>query len=160
MFERCGDFFEIGGPALFLRHVSASAWDNAFVNFDHTGWFPAPNYVVMKLWRDHYAPHRIAVEGKTGDLNVVATKSEEGKTVCLKMVNPTEAAVTVKANLATGTIGQVSMQLVAPGDINARNTLDLRDAVKPETVPVEKDGQTLRFILPPISCGVVKIGWQ
>ena len=50
-FERCGDSLEIGGPALFLRHVSASAWDNAFVNFDQRSWFPAPNYVVMKLWR-------------------------------------------------------------------------------------------------------------
>ena len=50
-FERCGDIVEIGGPALFLRHVSASGWDNAFVNFDQRTWFPAPNYVVMKLWR-------------------------------------------------------------------------------------------------------------
>ena len=57
-FERCGDFLEIGGPALFLRHTSATAWDNAFINFDERGWFPAPNYVVMKLWRDHYAPER------------------------------------------------------------------------------------------------------
>ena len=73
-FERCGDVLEIGGPALFLRHVSASGWDNAFVNFDHRTWFPAPNYVVMKLWRDHYAPHRIALEGDAGPLNAVATR--------------------------------------------------------------------------------------
>ena len=56
VFERCGDFVGIAGPALFLRHASAADWDNAFVNFDHRTWFPAPNYVVMKLWRDHYRP--------------------------------------------------------------------------------------------------------
>ncbi len=54
--ERNGDVLGMAGPALFLRHVSARAWDNAFVNFDHRRWFPAPNYVVMKLWRGHYAP--------------------------------------------------------------------------------------------------------
>ena len=82
---------EIGGPALFLRHVSASGWDNAFVNFDHRTWFPAPNYVVMKLWRDHYAPQRIALEGQTEPLNAVATKSADGKTLYVKAVNPSDA---------------------------------------------------------------------
>src|SRR5205823_9413225 len=64
VFERCGDLVEIGAPALLLRHVSAREWDNALINFDQCTWFPAPNYVVMKLWRDHYAPERIAVHGK------------------------------------------------------------------------------------------------
>jgi alpha-N-arabinofuranosidase len=72
-FERCGDVLEIGGPALFFRHFSASGWDNAFVNFDHRTWFPAPNYVVMKLWRDHFCPQRIELAGERRELNVVAT---------------------------------------------------------------------------------------
>jgi hypothetical protein len=41
-YERQGKKFTLGGPALFLRHLSAGAWDNAFINFDHTGWFAAP----------------------------------------------------------------------------------------------------------------------
>jgi alpha-N-arabinofuranosidase len=156
-FERCGDVLEIGGPALFLRHVSASGWDNAFVNFDHRTWFPAPNYVVMKLWRDHYAPQRIAVDGETGGLNVVASKSEDGNTIVFKAVNPTDQAVSATLKLSSGSIGKASMQLVAPGDLKARNTLDARDAVAPTSAPVEKDGQTVRFTLPAISCGVVEI---
>ena len=52
-YERQGKKFTLGGPALFLRHTSAGAWDNAFINFDHTGWYAAPNYVVMKLWWDN-----------------------------------------------------------------------------------------------------------
>lgn len=72
-FERCGDFLTIAGPALFLRHTSSTARDNAFINFDHTGWFPAPNYVVMKLWRDNFVPIRIKSSCDDEDINFVAT---------------------------------------------------------------------------------------
>ena len=156
-FERCGDVLEIGGPALFLRHVSASGWDNAFVNFDHRTWFPAPNYVVMKLWREHYAPQLLALEGSAEPLNVVATKSEDGKTLVVKAVNPSDAAVTAQLQLASGTAGKATLQLVAPGDLDARNTLDARDVVKPQAAPVPCEGAKLHFTLPPISCGVVAI---
>ncbi len=157
VFERCGEFLEIGGPALFLRHVSASGWDNAFVNFDHRKWFPAPNYVVMKLWRDHYAPQRVALEGPTGALNAVATRSADGKTLTLKVVNPSDDNLPVQLKLSHGTIGTASMQLVAPGDLKARNTLDEFDAVRAAPADVEKDGQTIHFDVPALSCGVVTI---
>ncbi len=156
-FERCGDILEIGGPALFLRHVSASAWDNAFVNFDHRTWFPAPNYVVMKLWREHYLPHRIELNGETGGLNIVATKSEDGKTVSVKLVNPTEAAVSTTFTLPNGMLGNATLQLVAPGDLNARNTLDDRGIVRPDNGKVLTKGRTVSFEMPAYSAGVVKL---
>ena len=156
-FERCGDVLEIGGPALFLRHVSATGWDNAFVNFDHRTWFPAPNYVVMKLWREHYAPQRIALEGQTDPLNAVATKSADGKTLYVKAVNPSDEAVPVQLKLANGAAGKATLQVVAPGDLAARNTLEARDAVQPQPAAVQQAGATLRFTLPPISCGVIEI---
>jgi alpha-N-arabinofuranosidase len=147
----------MGGPALFLRHVSASGWDNAFVNFDHRTWFPAPNYVVMKLWREHYAPRRIAVEGSTGSLSVVATRSKDGKVVYFKAVNPTEEDVKITVTLSSGAVGQVLMQIVAPGDLSARNSLDSPYAVRPKPARVNRDGRTLRFDLPPLSCGVLEV---
>ncbi len=156
-FERCGDVLEIGGPALFLRHVSASAWDNAFVNFDHRTWFAAPNYVVMKLWREHYAPQRIALEGQAGPLNAVATKSADGKTLFVKAVNPSDAAVEVVLKLAGGAAGRATLQVVAPGALAARNTLEARDTVQPKAGAVQQEGATLRFALPANSCGVVEI---
>ncbi len=121
-FERCGDVLEIGGPALFLRHVSASAWDNAFVNFDHRTWFPAPNYVVMKLWREHYAPQRIALEGEAGSLNAVATRSADGRTLFVKAVNPSDEAANVLLQVTGDTPDSATLQLIAPGQLAARNT--------------------------------------
>jgi alpha-N-arabinofuranosidase len=156
-FERCGDILEIGGPALFLRHVSASGWDNAFVNFDRRTWFPAPNYVVMKLWRDHYCPNRMDIEGEVGGLNIVATKAKDGKTVCVKVVNPTNEAISTAITLASGTIGKATLQLVSPGDLNARNTLDERDVVRPESAEVRAKGPTVSFEMPPYSAGAARL---
>ncbi|MBN2477202.1 MAG: DUF1080 domain-containing protein [Pirellulales bacterium] len=159
-FERCGDVLEIGGPALFLRHVSASAWDNAFVNFDHRTWFPAPNYVIMKLWREHYAPQRIALEGQTDTLNAVATKSADGKTLFVKVVNPSDVAVPVILKLAGPSADKATIQVVAPGTLDARNTLEARDAVQPKSRTVQQEGSTLRFTMPAISCGIVEIRYK
>jgi alpha-N-arabinofuranosidase len=158
-FERCGDVFEIGGPALFLRHVSATAWDNAFINFDQSSWFPAPNYVVMQLWRNHYAPSRIEITGDVDKLNVVATKSQDGRTLHVKCVNPQPSAATVSLNLAEDRKpATAAMQIVAPGSLDARNTLVRPDAIRAEPAPVQMDGGTMRFSMPGLSAGVVTIG--
>ena len=157
-FERCGDVFEIGGPALFLRHVSATAWDNAFINFDQKSWFPAPNYVVMQLWRNHYAPSRIEITGGSDTLNVVATKSEDGRTLYVKCVNPRAAAAEMTLNLPEKFKSTtVTMQIVSPGSLNARNTLAKPDSVRAEPGQVQVDGGTTRFSLPALSAAVVTI---
>ncbi len=157
-FERCGDVLEIGGPALFLRHVSASAWDNAFVNFDHRTWFPAPNYVVMKLWRDHYGPGLLAIAGDLKGLNATASRSADGKRVFVKAVNPTEAATPVTVTVGGGfDVGGASLQVVAPGSLQARNTLDDPKAVRPEKGEATVDGRSVAFTLPPLSAAVATI---
>ncbi|OHB54232.1 MAG: hypothetical protein A2173_02560, partial [Planctomycetes bacterium RBG_13_44_8b] len=157
-FERCSDNFEMAGPALFLRHQSATAWNNAFINFDHTGWFTAPNYVLMKLWRDHYAPDRLGIEGDVKGLNVVATKSQDGKKVYFKVVNPSDKEREVNLTLGKGfTVKKASMQIVAPGSLDARNTLKNPDAVKPNKGEVEINGQDVKFKLPSLSAAVVTI---
>jgi alpha-N-arabinofuranosidase len=160
-FERCGDILEIGGPALFLRHVSARSWDNAFINFDHRTWFPAPNYVVMRLWREHYAPHRIQLDGDAGPLNAVATKSADGKTLYLKAVNPGEETVSVRLTVKAGfTVGKASMQIVAPDSLTARNTLDDRDNIRSVPHKIETAGQAIEFTMPRLSAGVLTIEGQ
>jgi alpha-N-arabinofuranosidase len=158
VFERCTGIVGMAGPALFLRHVSASGWDNAFINFDHRTWFPAPNYVVMKLWRDHYAPLRVAASGVPETLNAIATKSEDGRSLHFKVVNPTGQPVALKLAVGAGfAVGKAEMHIVAPGSLEARNTLEKPDAVRPEAGAAKVDGQTVSFALPPLSAAVVTI---
>jgi len=157
-FERCGDVLEIGGPALFLRHVSATDWDNAFLNFDHRTWFPAPNYVVMKLYREHYAPDRLALSGDPGALNAVATRSADSKQVCVKAVNPSDQPIDVRLEVKdTFVAHSASLKLVAPDSLSARNTLESRDTVHVVDGKLGRNRNAVTFTLPRWSVGVVTL---
>jgi alpha-N-arabinofuranosidase len=156
-YERQGKKFTIGGPALFMRHTSAGAWDNAFINFDHTGWYPAPNYVVMKLWWDNFAPKFLPLEGDLAGCNVVATRSQDGETVFVKAVNPKDSERRVEVELKGNfTPKTASMQFVAPGSLRARNTLKEPTAVTVEEGVVTLSGKRFSFDLPPYSTAVVR----
>jgi alpha-N-arabinofuranosidase len=160
-FERTGNVFEIGGPALFLRHISAAGWDNAFINFDHTGWFPAPNYVVMKLWHDHYAPYCVQTTGEDSNLNVVSVLSEDGRTLTIRVVNPDPSAKSLAFEIDGSFVPATAvMHYVAPGSLYARNTLAEPDAVSVQAKVVGLSGQTLRLLMPGYSAGVITVQKQ
>lgn len=157
-FERTGDVFEIGGPALFLRHTSASGWDNAFINFDHSGWFPAPNYQVMQLWHDHYGPNCVETTGADINLNVVSTLSEDRQTLYLQIVNPDASSKSVEYEIDTSFVpASAYMLYYAPGSLSARNTLAEPNAVQLRAKIAGLSGQVLRFIMPGYSAGVVVV---
>jgi alpha-N-arabinofuranosidase len=158
VYERQGDVFTMGGPALMYRHLSASAWNNAFVNFDHTGSFRAPNYIVMKLWRDHYAPWRVSALGETGSLNLVATRSQDGSRVYVKAVNPSADPVPARLALPAGTsLAGATMQHVSDTSLLAANRLGDREriAVQPGVATVTGGGVDVTF--PAQSASVVAI---
>ena len=157
-FERQGEVFEIGGPALFLRHLSASAWNNSFINFDHTGWFPAPNYVVMKLWWDHFAPNRLDTTGGDTNLNVVSTLSDDGEKLYIKIVNPDNLSKDLEFEIDSGYVPSLAyMHYVAPGDLYASNNLGNKEAVSVSARVIGIDGQSLKFRMPAYSAGVITV---
>lgn len=158
-FERQGDVVAMSCPALFLRKQGVTtSWDNALINFDQKSWFPAGNYVVMKLWRDCFAPNLLAVDGPDHPLNFVATRSADRQTVFLKAVNPThkpvETAIRFAGDLAPRT---AAMMMIAPGGETVKNSLVHPDNIKvvPGTATVENG--VVKFIMPPLSAGVVRV---
>lgn len=158
-FERQSDIVTMSCPALFLRKQGVTdSWDNALINFDQKTWFPAGNYVVMKLWRDSFAPNLLAVEGPDRPLNFVATRSADKQTVFLKAVNPTntaiEAAIRLDGDL---TPKAATMQIVAPGGGNVRNTLEQPGNIKVVPAAATVENRTVKFTMPPLSAGVVKV---
>lgn len=176
-FERVGDVLEIAAPALFLRHTSADGWDNALVNFDQTGWFPAPNYVVMKLWRDHYLPLRVEIDstaaettGQNPAINIVATRSTDGKTFAVKAVNTLAEERTVEIALDGdgAAIRQADGKVVTPKladgqsaaeKLSKRNSLAAPGAIQPEPLAVEANGNRARFVLPSYSAAVIRLSF-
>jgi len=154
--ERSADVVRVATPALFLRRVDAPAWDNAFINHDHTSWFPAPNYVVMKLYRDHFQPLRVACQSPES-LNVTATRSPDGRHVVVKIVNADRRAQTADLVVdAPFRVRGVRAQRVA-ARLDDRNTLQDRNRIAPTAVTVQKAGDRITLDLPPLSVTVVEM---
>ena len=158
-FERSGSVCQMSCPALFLRSVTAGSWDNALVNFDHKTWYPAPNYVIMKLYHDNFAPNRVQLTGTPGTLNILATKSADNNTVIVKAVNPVNLTRTVNLTVNSSfTVQGATAYLVdAGGNLNANNTLATPHAIWPQPATVRRIGQQVSIDLPRYTVAVVKI---
>lgn len=157
-FERQGAVVGMASPALFLRHVSATAWDNAFINFDHRKWFPAPNYVVMQLWRQHYLPKRVRVDGDTTGLDMVATASTDTAVLVVKLVNSTTAARSLQLKLASGKVTSAQAFQVAADSLSARNSLESPHTIAAKEMAVTVHDATVGVDVAPLSCCVIRIG--
>lgn len=153
VFERL-DVVELATPALFLRRTDASDWDNAFINHDHTGWFPAPNYVVMKLYRDHYQPNRLALEA-AGGLNAVATCSEDGETLVLKVVNPDSSPSRCRVAVQGFSIAEATQWVVSAG-LRDRNTMLHPQRITPVQSPVPDVAEVFAHTFPAYSVTVME----
>ncbi len=100
-------------------------------------WLQPPGYVTQ-MYAKHYQPVTIKCElqGAEDRLDVLATKSEDGASVVLRVVNPTDQVVSADIHVkdfvpkeSAGTIVELA------GTANARNT----EARPRAVVPVEKE---------------------
>jgi alpha-N-arabinofuranosidase len=148
----------MASPARWLRHVTSAARDDALINFDQSSWFPAPNYVVMKLYREHFAPELLEIAGNMGDLDATATRTSDGERIYVKLVNPREQEVSVEVALRGDfPLLAAGMQLVAPGTLSARNTMAQPAAVQAVPGKIERTGMTVRVRLPGLSVAVITL---
>ena len=174
--ERASDVVGIAAPALFLRHKSATGWDNAFVNFDNNSWYPAPNYVVMKLWRDSFAPNLIELTSDSPELNgdnpivnMVATKSDDGNAIYIKAVNNLEKTadfvvtfdesidITKAAIEGTIIVPTLNDGEEAKAKLTKRNSFKEPNAIAPQKLDVKVNGGKLVVSAEALSAFVVKI---
>jgi len=131
-FERYGDAVAMSCPALFIRKQDAPAWNNAFINHDSSRVFVAPNYLVMKLYRDHYAPSRIACDAPES-LNVIATRDHDTDAVILKIVNPSATEdVTARITIDGVANPAFTQYRIWSPDINDQNSLRQPDKIRIE----------------------------
>ena len=104
---------------------------------------------------------QVSVEstGNLAGLNLVATKSADGRKLIVKAVNPTENPINVKATLS-GAIrtGKANMQLVAPGDLMMKNSFEQPENIKPVSASATLNNGELQFAMPKWSVAVLEIG--
>jgi alpha-N-arabinofuranosidase len=158
MFERQGSYMHIAGPALFLRHASANDWNNALVNFNNFNWFPAPNYVMMKFWRDHYAPNFLATDGSNSDLNISTTRTESGQEIYFKIINTSSRDYPVQLEIdGSFQLRAAILEQIAPGSLSASNTMANPDNLHVEKGNAEIDSGRVHITIPRYSGTIVTL---
>jgi alpha-N-arabinofuranosidase len=158
IFENNSDIITMGGPALFLRHVTANAWDNAFINFDEKGWFPAPNYVVMKLWREHFAPVKLDIAQVPDSVTASASYDPAQQRLVIKLVNNRKSAMDLSTGLPEGFKGQTPAGwLVTAASLSERNTMNEPARIQPVTQTLEIIRKKISVHLPPLSCMLIEV---
>ena len=151
------DVVAMGAAALFLRRTDAPDWNNAFINFDYTGLFKAPNCQVTELWYDHFSKYRLAYSGETGNISVSTTLSENGADVIVKVVNPTEEAATLRIKGDWQGVAQTAFDYYAPGSLTVANSMENKQAVALKHASAKTDGTDVILSVPALSAGVLTI---
>lgn len=123
------DVVAMGAAALFIRRTDAPDWDNAFINFDYKDLYVAPNYQVTDLWYDHFSRYLLSYSGDTGELSVTTTMSEDGRSVIVKVVNPTETPYDLTLISTWPGTTAANYEYFAPGSLMVRNTMADKQAV-------------------------------
>lgn len=136
-FERYSDSIAMSCPALFIRKVIHKEWNNALINHNSDRVFVAPNFLVMKLYHDHFAPIRVGVDAPAG-LDVLATKDGTTAALILKVVNPSaseEVACRVEVENGPKVKGMQQWR-VCSGGIDDKNSLENPDKIRIEQAPL------------------------
>jgi hypothetical protein len=139
-----------------------NGWDQGLLFLDPARvWFQPPGYVTQMVSR-HYLPKvvKCEVSEPSSKLDALATRSDDGKTLVLQLVNPTERAAPVRIRLA-GFVprGETAEVMELAGPLNARNTAAQPDAIVPRFRRWEhklRDGNTT-YTFPPNSFTVLRL---
>jgi hypothetical protein len=108
-------------------------WDQGLLFLNPTRvWLQPPGYVVRMIAR-HYRPLNVPVQA-SGGLRAAACRSEDGKSLVLRVVNPTAKAVAARLHLAgfTATKADASVEELA-GPPDAANTATQTRRIVPTT---------------------------
>ncbi len=151
------DLVAMGAAALFIRRTDAPDWNNAFINFDYKALFVAPNSLVTELWYDHYSPLRLAYTGDSQELSVAASLAENGGSVIVKAVNPTDRPCTLTLTGNWGPLSGAEYEFFAPGSLSAANDMQHKRAVARQKRTLSPVDDSVTLTLDPLSAGVVTL---
>jgi hypothetical protein len=109
-----------------------NGWDQGLLFLNPSqAWLQPPGFVTQMISRN-YEPLAVKSESPAQDLDVSATKSEDGKTLVLQVVNVGETAVTLPLKISGFVpIKPVAQVLTLEGALDAHNTASMTGAIKP-----------------------------
>ena len=139
---------------------NVNGWDQGLLFFNPSqSWLQPPAYVTQMISRSHQ-PLVVKSESLATNLDVCATRSEDGKTLVLQVVNFGEEPVTSPLKISGFMPAKsVTQVLTLAGSLDARNTDRTPGAIKPTTAKWQhglKDGKTA-VIFPAHSFTVISL---
>jgi alpha-N-arabinofuranosidase len=181
-YEKLSPSVALSSPALLMRNTSDDPEWRAWIYHDHVSWFAGSGYVAQKLFRDYYAPRRLAFTSGTfkdiprraeffdaisqmkpedwtpNTVDAIATSTADGQRIVIKAVNYDGAPHTLLTRLqgsrapASATVKLVTVT----AGLDEANSLAEPDRLRRrETAkPYARD---MAFELPPYTVAVIEI---
>jgi alpha-N-arabinofuranosidase len=158
LYEKFAPLIEMSCPALFIRRIGETGWGkDAIINQNFFGWYPAPSYTVTKLFRENYAPYRVASMCENY-MDAIVTLSEDRLTYIIKAVNYSDKQQTFTLNFRGNK--PLNVLSVTRNTIKA-NLTDTNSLKDPGFIAVVKDVMTyspaMRLTVEPYSVIVLDI---
>jgi alpha-L-arabinofuranosidase len=160
--ERLGDFVLIDCPANCLQALGQNdnGWDQGQLFYLPGKAWGMPPYHAQQMIAACHRPLAVAAEASgAGDaLDVTATRSEDGRSVVLKLVNLEGSAVKASIEVAGfGPSSPTARVTVLSGELAGRNTPDEPERIVPRERMIRAAGARWPLELEPHSFTVVEI---
>ena len=158
--QRHGDFVLMDCPANCLQPwlQNDNGWDQGQLFFTGSRVWGMPPYYAQQMAAANHLPCRVAGEVKSpaDELDLTATRSEDGKTLVLKVVNigakPHRATVELPGfKPAAGEVWTLS------GKLTDRNTPDAPDAIRPTKAPLHDVAERFEHEFPAYSFTILRL---
>jgi alpha-L-arabinofuranosidase len=160
--QRHGDFVLLDCPANCLQpwQQNDNDWDQGQVFFTSSQAWGMPPYYAQQMASGSHLPLRVASETRSpGDaLDVLATRSDDGSTLALKVVNISEKPHRAAIEIASlDDIGSLAQALILTGRLTDLNPPEEPSKIHPTRSLVNHAGQRFDYDFPAYSYTILKL---
>ena len=155
--RRHGDFVIADCPANCLQPwlQNDNGWDQGQVFFTPDMVWGMPPYYAQKLLSEDRLPLRVAADASSG-LDVIATRSTDGRSVVVTAVNLDSHPTTTSVILEHFQVGSVSAKSVS-GDLTAANSPSLPSKVTTKKLQTALHQNVVEIALPAHSVNSIRL---
>jgi alpha-L-arabinofuranosidase len=160
--QRRGDFVRMDCPANCLQPFERNdnGWDQGQVFFLPDRVWGMPPYYAQRMAASNHLPLRTAcsVESPNDDLDVTATRSEDGSTAVLMAVNSGDRAHRASLQWEGWTPAPKSgIVWTLTGELSAVNSPDAPERIRPVRTRFDAPGSRFDYVFPPHSYTILRL---
>lgn len=156
--RRHGDFVPVSCPANALQPLGQNdnGWNQGQIFFTPDRVWGMPPFYSAQMATENHQPLHVASE-VDGDVDVTATRSEDGKTLVLHVVNTGAVAQKANVNIAgMSGIRSSARKWTLAGELRATNTA-METRVNPIETFMSGTGPRFSVTLPPTSYTIIRL---